>query len=167
MPRRKTFSPEESDERLAYALACGRWSNIVCCLHAGRVFRYRQQAADYIAGKMAQPGFRAKINGYEAMIADDEARLSRGHEEARTLNRLWVLAQLRRVYEVAMCEAPERLGDSGEEIFASSPHLGTAIRALAEMGRVLRLTDCPSTDSEDEDLAKALAEVRGGQAVPH
>lgn len=164
MPRRKTFSPEERDERLAFALASGQWSNLACCRHAGVVLPHRQRAADYVASKLAEPGFRARIDAYSAMIAADEARLARGRDEAGALNRDWVLSRLKRIHAVAILDEPAAIAADGAEIYLPAPNLAAAIRALAEMARMLGARAEPG---EDEDLDAVLAELRGGRAAPH
>ena len=91
MPRRKPLTTAESDEKLAYAIASGQWSNLACCRHAGRPFRYRQAAADYIASKLADPAFRVQVERYQEMLARDDANLRNTHQQVRQISRDWVL----------------------------------------------------------------------------
>src|SRR5512147_332832 len=105
MPRRKSLSPEETDERLAYALAAG-WSIPAACRHAGRPFRYRQAAHDFVASRLAEAAFRARVDFYREMIEKDDADLRSISQQVSCLNRDWLLARLRRIHAVAMGDEP-------------------------------------------------------------
>ena len=162
MPRAKALTPEETDERLAYGLAAG-WSVPAACRHASRQFRYRQAAHDFVATKLADAAFRARVDAYRQMIEEDDADMRNVGEQVRHLNRDWLLARLKRVHLMAMGEHPVGIDGNGEEVYLPTPNFSAAIRALAEIAKVLRLGEEPIDD--DDELSRALVEIRGEQAA--
>ena len=60
MHRRKSLSVEETEERLAFALAGDG---------------PRQAAHDFVASKLSDAGFRDKLDRYKQMIEQDDADL--------------------------------------------------------------------------------------------
>ena len=161
MPRAKALTPEEADERLAYGLAAG-WSIPAGCRHAGRLFRYRQGAHDFVGSKLADAAFRARVDFYRQMIEKDDADLRNVSQQVRCLNRDWLLARLKRLHLMAMGEEPVGIGADGDEVYLPAPNFSAAIRALAEIARVLRLGEEPI--EEDDELSRALAEIRAERA---
>ena len=147
MHRRKSLSVEETEERLAFALAGDG---------------PRQAAHDFVASKLSDAGFRDKLDRYKQMIEQDDADLRNVSQQVKCLTRDWLLARLRRVHLQAMGEEPMAIGADGDEVYLQAPNFSAAIRSLAEIARVLRLAEEPV--EEDDELSRALAELRGERA---
>ena len=81
--------------------------------------------------QVADPAFRARIEDYRRMIADDEAKLARGHEEIRALSRDWLLLRLKRIHAMAMAEEHVGIGADGAEVYLPRPDFAAAIRSLS------------------------------------
>jgi hypothetical protein len=121
-------------------------------------------AHDFVAAKLADATFRARVDFYREMIEKDDADLRSIAQQVSCLNRDWLLARLRRIHSVATGDEPVGVNADGDEVYLPAPNLSAAIRALGEMAKVLHLAEAPAED--DEDLARVLAEVRrGGKAV--
>lgn len=107
------------------------------------------------ARKLADAAFRARVDAYRQMIEKDDADLRSIAQQVKCLSRAWVLARLKRVHLQAMGEEPVAVGADAEEVYLPAPNFSAAIRALAEIA----LGEEPI--EEDDELAQALAEIRG------
>jgi len=151
--------PATTADRLAFALACGTHSPIACCRLAGIDVINGWDAARAIKDYMAVPEFMANVDWWRQAIFVTTSATDNDKVQAAQLNREWVLARLKRIFGVAMCDVPAKVDVEGKEIYLHLPDLRSGLQALAEMARVLKLMEEEAADAPD-DLSKEIAMLR-------